>query len=77
MSKLAHSHQPTMDEIDRLRAVKNGDEDCLPLTAHLVSSVQELIDVYWGRGDGRGPMPQCIQRAHAAIARYRSETGIA
>lgn len=30
MSKLAHSHQPTMDEIDRRRAIENGDEDLLP-----------------------------------------------
>jgi hypothetical protein len=30
MSKLAHSHQPTMDELDRKRAIENGDEDLLP-----------------------------------------------
>lgn len=30
MSKLAHSHQPTMDEIDRLRAIAEGNEDLVP-----------------------------------------------
>lgn len=30
MSKLAHSHQPTMDEIDRKRAIETGNEDLLP-----------------------------------------------
>jgi hypothetical protein len=29
MSKLAHSHQPTMDEIDIARAIENGDDDLL------------------------------------------------
>jgi hypothetical protein len=30
MSKLAHSHQPTMDELDRRRAIEDGNEDLLP-----------------------------------------------
>lgn len=30
MSKLAHSHQPTMDEIDRKRAIRDGNEDLIP-----------------------------------------------
>lgn len=32
MSKLAHSHQPTMDEIDRKRAMRDGNEDLIPMT---------------------------------------------
>ena len=32
MSKLAHSHQPTMDELDYQRAIENGDEDCIPIS---------------------------------------------
>ena len=31
MSKFAHSLQPTMDELDRLRAMENGDEDMLTM----------------------------------------------
>lgn len=31
MSKLAHSHQPTMDEIDRKRAIRDGNEDLIPM----------------------------------------------
>ena len=30
MSKLAHSHQPTMDLLDIQRAVEEGSEDLLP-----------------------------------------------
>lgn len=30
MSKLAHSNQETMDELDRRRAIENGDGDLIP-----------------------------------------------
>ena len=33
----------------------------------LLAELQNMIDVYWGEGDGEEPPPDCIQRAQAAI----------
>lgn len=42
MSKLAHSNQETMDEIERKRAIENGDEDCLRTAlGHCVRALAE------------------------------------
>ena len=40
MSKLAHSHQATMDALDTQRAVENGDTDCLTAEAILTEMVR-------------------------------------
>jgi hypothetical protein len=34
----------------------------------LKASLAEMVDIYWGEGDGQEPAPICIQRAEAALA---------
>lgn len=34
----------------------------------LRAAVRELLEVYWGNGDGQEPEPGCIIRAKAALA---------
>lgn len=34
----------------------------------LKTSLAEMVDVYWGEGDGIDPPPHCILRAQAALA---------
>lgn len=35
----------------------------------LLASLKEMLDVYWGAGDGQKPDPECIIAAKAAIAK--------
>ena len=37
----------------------------------LVRALEEMIEVYWGDGDGELPEPHCIQNARAALASAR------
>lgn len=37
----------------------------------LVKALEEMIEVYWGHGDGEFPEPNCIQAALAALASSR------
>lgn len=46
MSKLAHTHQPTMDALDRKRAIENGDEDLLPRCTCLRRDLRYCDDPY-------------------------------
>jgi len=35
----------------------------------LLASVNELLAIYWGDGDGQQPEPECILRARAALSK--------
>lgn len=35
----------------------------------LRASLTEMLEVYWGSGDGHEPPPSCILRARAALKR--------
>lgn len=45
MSKLAHSNQETMDEIERRAAIENGNEDLIEqsIKADLVEALENLL----------------------------------
>ena len=47
----------------------NGEElrACYARITELEASLQEMITVYWGDGDGYDPPPACIQRAQAVV----------
>lgn len=48
MSKLAHSNQPTMDEIDRRRAIEDGNDDLIAAEleeVQILSSVDRLVQM--------------------------------
>jgi hypothetical protein len=49
----------------------NADRGDLPMSTTetaLRASLQEMLDIYWGDGDGILPVPSCIRRAQAALA---------
>ena len=35
----------------------------------LLASLKEMLEIYWGEGDGELPEPVCIQNARAAISK--------
>lgn len=51
MSKLAHSNQETMDELDRRRAIENGDEDLIPAQAAKNTPDWKVLPYYGSAGE--------------------------
>jgi len=44
-----------------------------PTAANLVASLREMLDCYWGEGDGE-PAPQFIRQAQLLVENYAKET---
>ncbi len=48
--------------------------DADPVRAGLLTELRNMIAVYWGEGDGEEPLPDCIIRARAAIAKVEAQS---
>ena len=74
MSKLAHSHQPTIDLLDIQRAVQEGNEDLLPDHISVPLIALKAISLAGGKLKGH-PLyltrAQMITIATNALARLR------
>lgn len=79
MSKMSHSHQPTMDEIDRKRAIEDGNEDLIPrepMTAIEIEMFQK-----WAASKPRflvdlvhlGLVPKDLAAANIDLRQYMDE----
>ena len=54
-------------EADRLLNTLADDRDAL------YAALETMLAVYWGRGDGQEPEPDCIIAAKAALSKARGE----
>lgn len=64
MSKLSHSNQATMDELERQRAIENGDEDLLGSPC-LFTATRTPVDVAW----------EALERSETTIKRLIEAVG--
>ena len=52
MSKLAHSHESTMEELDHQRALENGDEDLLDMAQKTSVRRDGHSKLIWDKAEG-------------------------